>query len=119
MSTDVKQQVMHEIKASPMFSIQLDESVSTVDVASCSQVLIFVRYVHMEDVKGKFLYCNVLKTTATAQDVSQNIFETDKACSGKSYIAFVRMEHRRYLEANLVSILKSKKNLLKSKEHIA
>ena len=32
-STDVKQQVMREIKAFPMFFIQLDESV---DVASCS-----------------------------------------------------------------------------------
>ena len=40
MSTDVKQQVMHEIKASPLFSIQLDESV---DVASCSQLLVDVR----------------------------------------------------------------------------
>ena len=51
MSTDVKQQVMHEIKASPMFSIQLNESV---DVASCSQLLVFVRYIHMEDVKVEF-----------------------------------------------------------------
>ena len=40
MSTDVKQQVMHKIKASPTFSIQLDESV---DIASCSQRLVFVR----------------------------------------------------------------------------
>ena len=61
--SDVKQQIMHEIKASPMFSIQIDESV---DVASCSQLLVFVRYVHMEDVKEEFLYSNVLKTTATA-----------------------------------------------------
>ena len=77
MSTDVKQQVMHKIKASPMFSRQLDESV---DVASCSQLLVFVQYVHMEDVKEEFLYCNVLKTTATAQAVMDSIsefFETE------------------------------------------
>ena len=77
MSTDVKQQVMNEIKISPMFSTQLDESV---DVASCSLLLVFVRYVHMKDVKEEFLYCNALKTTATAQDVMDNIselFETE------------------------------------------
>ena len=51
-STDVKQQVMHKIKASPVFSIQFDESVV---VPSCSQLLVFVRYVHMEDVKEEFL----------------------------------------------------------------
>ena len=60
-----------------MFSIQLDESVN---VASCSQLLVFVRYVHMEDLKEEFLYCNVLKTTATTQDVMDSIsefFETE------------------------------------------
>ena len=35
MSTEVKQQVLREIKASPMFSIQLDESV---DVALCTYI---------------------------------------------------------------------------------
>ena len=29
----------------------------------------------MEDVREEFLYCNVLKTTATAQDVMDNIVE--------------------------------------------
>ena len=35
---------------------------------------------HMYDVKEEFLYCNALKTTATAQDVMDNIselFETE------------------------------------------
>ena len=72
MSTDLKQQVMHKLKASSMFSMQLDKSV---DVASCSLLLIFIRYVHTEDVKEEFLYCNVLKTTATAQDVMDSILE--------------------------------------------
>ncbi|XP_076806902.1 zinc finger BED domain-containing protein 5-like [Clavelina lepadiformis] len=77
MSTDVKQQVIDELKASPMFSIQLDEST---DVASCSQLLVFVRYIHMEDVKEEFLLCNALETTAKAQDVMDTIskfFETE------------------------------------------
>ena len=66
MATDVKQQVMAEIKSSPMFSIQVDEST---DVASCTQLLVFVRYIHMEDVKEEFLYFKALETSATAQDV--------------------------------------------------
>ena len=40
MSSDIKEQITAEIKASPLFSFQLDESV---DVASCSQLLICVR----------------------------------------------------------------------------
>ena len=77
MSANVKQQVINEIKASPMFSLQLDESA---DVASCSQLLVFVRYVHTEDVKEEFLYCKVLDSTTTAQDVMDSIstfFETE------------------------------------------
>ena len=77
MSANVKQQVINEIKASLMFSLQLDEST---DVASCSQLLVFVRYVHTEDVKEEFLYCKVLDSTITAQDVMDSIstfFETE------------------------------------------
>ena len=70
MATDDKQQVLAEIKSSPMFSIQVDESA---DVASCSQLLVFVCYIRMEDVKEEFLYCKALETSATAQDVMDSI----------------------------------------------
>ena len=70
MATDIKQQVIAEIKSSPMFSIQFDESTN---VASCSQLLVFVRYIHMEDVKEEFLYCKALETSATAHDVMDSI----------------------------------------------
>ena len=70
MATDIKQQVIAETKSSPMFSIQVDEST---DVASCSQLLVFVCYIHMEDVKEEFLYCKALETSATAQDVMDSI----------------------------------------------
>ena len=59
-----------------MFIVQLDEST---DVASCSQLLLFIRYIHKEDVKEDFLYCNSVETTAIAQDVMNSIsklFET-------------------------------------------
>ena len=70
MSANMKQQVINEIKASPMFSLQLDKST---DVASCLQLLVFVRYVRTEDIKEKFLYCKVLDSTTTAQDVMDSI----------------------------------------------
>ena len=70
MATDVKQQVIAEIKSFSMFSIQVDEST---DVASCLQLVVFVRYIHREDVKEEFLYCKALATSATAQDVMDSI----------------------------------------------
>lgn len=39
---NIKEQGVEEIKASPIFSFQFDESD---DVASCSKLLVFVRYV--------------------------------------------------------------------------
>ena len=70
MATDVKQQVIAENKSSTMFSIQVNKSTN---VASCSQLLVFVRYIHMEDVKEEFLYCKDLETLATFQDVMNSI----------------------------------------------
>jgi len=52
MSVDVKEQVLHEIRASPLFSFQVDEST---DVSSCSQLLVFVKYIHSGDIKEEFL----------------------------------------------------------------
>ena len=64
MSTDIKQQVIAEIGSSPMFAVQFDKST---DVASCSQLLVFIRYIHKEDVKEEFLKCNSLEIRATIQ----------------------------------------------------
>ena len=52
MATDVKQLVIAETKLSPMFSIQVDESTN---VASRSQFLVFVRYIHIKEVKEEIL----------------------------------------------------------------
>ena len=60
----VKKQVIPKIRSSPMFAVQCDKST---DVASCSQLLVFVRYIHKEDVKEEFFYCNSLETAATTQ----------------------------------------------------
>lgn len=44
----------------PVFSIQLDESI---DVASCSQLTGYVRYINDGDFKDKFCLCKLLETT--------------------------------------------------------
>jgi len=46
MREDVKDQVINEMKARAMFSFQVDESI---DIASCAQLLVFVRYIHSGD----------------------------------------------------------------------
>ena len=70
MSIDVMEQILSEIKASPVFSFQLDEST---DVSSCSQLLVFVRYIHLEDIKEEFLFSRALKTTTKGEDVMEMI----------------------------------------------
>ena len=95
MPTEVKQQVIAEIRSFPMFAVQLDEST---DVASCSQLLVFLRYIRKENVKEEFLYCNSLETTTTAQDVMNA-----EVRSGKSFVAYIRMEPWQCFGANLVS----------------
>ena len=58
MSTDVKQQVIAEIRSFPMFAVQLDKST---DVASCSQLLVFVRCIHKEMLKNSFCFAILWK----------------------------------------------------------
>uniref|UniRef100_K7FQJ5 DUF4371 domain-containing protein n=1 Tax=Pelodiscus sinensis TaxID=13735 RepID=K7FQJ5_PELSI len=65
-SQNISKQVVDEIKKSPLFAIQLDEST---DVALCSQLLVFARYM---------VRCKTLDTTTKAQDVMEivnNFFE--------------------------------------------
>ena len=71
MSLNVKQQVIEEIKASPFFAFQVDKST---DVALCSQLVVFVRYIHEYDIKTKFLFCTSLETTTKSKDVMEKIF---------------------------------------------
>lgn len=72
MSKDIKIQVIEEIKSATfgLFSIQLDEST---DVASCSQLLVFARYVHSGSFKEEFLFCSPLETTTKAADVLEKV----------------------------------------------
>uniref|UniRef100_K7G861 DUF4371 domain-containing protein n=1 Tax=Pelodiscus sinensis TaxID=13735 RepID=K7G861_PELSI len=61
-------------KKSPLFAIQLDEST---DVAFCSQLLVFARYMVEGDFKDEFLFCKTLDTTTKAQDVMEIVHGLD------------------------------------------
>ena len=66
MSGDVKDQIIEEIKASPIFAIQVDEST---DVAMACQLLVYCRYLFKGIIKEEFLCCQNLETSSTATDV--------------------------------------------------
>ncbi len=70
--------MIQEIKLSPtcMFAIQLDEST---DVSSCAQLLVFLRYVFLCDIKEEYLLCIQLETTTTAEDVMEKLPSLFKA----------------------------------------
>ncbi|XP_048344945.1 protein ZBED8-like isoform X2 [Sphaerodactylus townsendi] len=73
MSADILDQVIQEIKSAPLpiFSIQLlDEST---DVANCSQLLVYVRYINDGDFKDEFLFCKPLEMTTTAHGVFDTV----------------------------------------------
>jgi len=63
MLEDVKDQVINEMKTSPMFYFQVDDST---EVTACDQLLVFVRDIHSGDTKAKFLFCEELQTTTIA-----------------------------------------------------
>ena len=91
MSEDVKKQVVNEIKASPMFSFQVDEST---DVSSCAQLLVFVRYIRSSDIKDEFLFCSELDTTTTSADIMKKIktFLKQLDYNGKMFVKFAPMK---------------------------
>ena len=71
MSDDIKEQIITEIKDKSLFglfSIQIDESV---DVASVSQLMVFVRYAVSTSAKEEFLFCSALDTNTKASDVME------------------------------------------------
>ena len=66
MASDMKYQLIAKIKASPVFGIQLDESV---DIANLSQSMLFVRYIHSQVIEEDLLFCCPIETTTKAADV--------------------------------------------------
>ncbi|XP_042210866.1 protein ZBED8-like [Homarus americanus] len=70
-SSNILKQVMEELAATPFpFSMQLDE---TTDVSECSQLLVFVRYMHADAFKEEFLFCEPLLETTKASDILEMV----------------------------------------------
>jgi hypothetical protein len=61
-SFNTLKEIIEELAASPFpFSMQLNE---TTDISQCSQELVFVRYMHDDAMKEKFLFCeSILEST--------------------------------------------------------
>ncbi|XP_068215901.1 zinc finger BED domain-containing protein 5-like [Palaemon carinicauda] len=57
-------------RVQPYWKPHLDEST---DVSSCSQLLVFVRYINSGDIKDEFLFCSALETTTKADDVMEKV----------------------------------------------
>jgi hypothetical protein len=61
-SSNILKHVIEKLAASPFpFSMQVDE---TTYISQRSQLIVFVRYVHADDIKEQFLFCeSLLQTT--------------------------------------------------------
>ena len=78
MASDIKSQIIAKIKVSPVFGIQLNESI---DIANLSQLMVFVRYIHSQVIEEDLLFCRSLETTTKAADVlklTEDLFEEEK-----------------------------------------
>ncbi|XP_042227387.1 protein ZBED8-like [Homarus americanus] len=70
-TSNILKQVMEELAATPFpFSMQLDE---TTDVSQCSQLLVFVRYMHADAIKEEFLFCESRLETTKAIDILEMV----------------------------------------------
>ena len=65
-SDDQLQQLITRLKKSQKFAIQLDE---TTDVTKNAQLLVYVRYVHEENVEEELLFCRSLKSHTKGEDI--------------------------------------------------
>jgi hypothetical protein len=77
MSENIETQLVTQMTQSPMLAIALDEST---DVASLSQLVVWVRYIHDDDFKDDLMLCKPLELTTKGADVFKMVddFFTDK-----------------------------------------
>lgn len=66
LSLDVKTELLVRVKNSPLFAIQLDE---TIDVTNCAQLMVFVRYMHKAEIFEDYLFCTSLSGTTKGTDI--------------------------------------------------
>ena len=68
MSDDILEQILTHVKASPFYSIQLDEST---DIAGVPQISLFIRYINNGAVLEDLLFCKALKLHTKGEDIFQ------------------------------------------------
>uniref|UniRef100_A0A8C3HDY0 Uncharacterized protein n=1 Tax=Chrysemys picta bellii TaxID=8478 RepID=A0A8C3HDY0_CHRPI len=66
MSNNIETTIVHRVKNSPYYAIQLDEST---DVANLAILLLFVRYVNEGMVEEDLLFCRPLEERTTGEDI--------------------------------------------------
>ena len=66
MARDVLKQLLHHIQANEFYALQLDEST---DMAELAQLLAYLRYVYGWSIKEDFLFCKLLETRTTGEDI--------------------------------------------------
>lgn len=78
LSQDIKDQVLDQIKKSPFFAIQCDE---TTDISNYSQLLIYARFMSDNMMKEEMLFCHPMESRTTSSDIFNvvtNFFEKNK-----------------------------------------
>ena len=70
LSEDIRDQVVCKLRSAGPFALQVDEST---DVSNCAQLIVFVRYVHKEELKDEFLCCLDLQSATRGEDVYNSI----------------------------------------------
>ncbi|XP_076069719.1 protein FAM200C-like [Oratosquilla oratoria] len=75
LSQDIKVQTLDQVRASPVFAIQCDE---TTDVAQCSQ---YARFVSGNNIKEEIMFCHPMESFTTAEaifDVISDFFQENQ-----------------------------------------
>ena len=78
LSQDIKDQILDQIKESPFFAIQCDE---TTDIKSCSQLRLYACFFSVNTIKEEMLFCHQMKSRATSAeifDVVANFFQENQ-----------------------------------------
>ena len=79
LSQNIKDQLLDQIKESPFFAIQCDE---TTGIGSCSQILLYARFLSINTIKEEMLFYNQRKVVQH----SRNFYCCGKLFSGKPTI---------------------------------
>jgi len=114
MACHIKSQLIKCIKASPVFVIQLDESV---DSANFSQLMVglFFQSIHNKTIDEDFRFCHPLETMTKASDVLNLVedFLQQKNRIGTKLEVFAQMGHLLCSGCNLAFLYLSNRKILK------